>query len=112
MTMNLAKTIAFLRPNDQWYLVGNDYSELTWLSDTSKPTIQELEEAWSVLEPEIPWDPIRAERNSFLSSSDWTQLSDVSIPNRAEWITYRQKLRDITKDFSTPQDVIWPVPPA
>jgi hypothetical protein len=112
MTIDLAKTISFLRPDEEWTLIGNDYSGLTWLSDTTKPTLEELEQAWSILAPEIPWEPIRKERDSFLVASDWTQLPDVSIPNRPAWVEYRRKLRDVTKDFPTPQDVIWPVPPA
>jgi hypothetical protein len=43
--MDLALTIKFLRPNEEWILNANSYEELTWLSDTPKPTFSELEEA-------------------------------------------------------------------
>ena len=111
MTIDLARTIKYLRPNDQWVLVGNDYSGLTWVSDTPKPTEEELNQAWSILEPEVVWDAVRGQRNSLLCGSDWTQFNDVTIPNKEEWATYREKLRTVTTDFPTPQDVIWPVPP-
>ena len=112
MTIDIAKCITYLRPNDQWTLVGNEYSGLTWISDTPKPTPDELEEAWVVVGPRSEWDFVRKERNSFLSASDWTQFNDVSIPNKQAWAEYREKLRNITKDFPSPQDVIWPVPPS
>jgi len=42
---------------------------------------------------------IRAKRNHLLKQSDWTQLlnSPISANKQAEWATYRQQLRDITK---------------
>jgi hypothetical protein len=38
------------------------------------------------------------QRNSLLINSDWTQMPDVTIPNKAEWATYRQTLRDMTDE--------------
>jgi hypothetical protein len=57
------------------------------------------------------WDEIRSKRNGFLTQSDWTQLEDFQ-GNKGAWAIYRQELRDIPQTYSTPQDVIWPVPPA
>lgn len=56
------------------------------------------------------WDQVRGQRNGFLSSSDWTQLSDSPV-NSSAWATYRQELRDIPQTFSTPESVIWPSKP-
>ena len=38
-------------------------------------------------------------RNRKLKNSDWTQANDspLSDTKKAEWATYRQKLRDLTK---------------
>jgi len=33
-------------PSAQWTLDGDDYDNLTWLSDTPKPTKAELDAAW------------------------------------------------------------------
>jgi hypothetical protein len=33
-------------PNAQWTLDGNSYGGLTWLSDTPKPTKEELDAQW------------------------------------------------------------------
>jgi len=35
-----------------WFLDGDDYSGLTWLSDTPKPTQAELDAAW----PKVDYD--------------------------------------------------------
>jgi hypothetical protein len=42
---------------------------------------------------------IRQERTNLLAESDWMGMSDTTMS--AEWKTYRQKLRDITKDVDT-----------
>ena len=53
-----------------------------------------------------------------LSKSDWTQLPDVTMSDerRAEWRSYRKKLRDIInyRDPATPEgfDDVWPTQPA
>lgn len=33
-------------PNTEWTLNGDEYSGLTWLSDTEKPTQEELDALW------------------------------------------------------------------
>ena len=53
----------------------------------------------------------RIKRDQLLAQSDWTQVSDVNLPNKQAWIDYRQALRDITKQASWPRDVVWPTIP-
>ena len=47
-------------------------------------------------------DYLRDYRNNLLRESDWTQAVDspLSDSKKAEWKTYRQSLRDITKTAS------------
>ena len=42
---------------------------------------------------------IRQERTDLLVKTDWMGMSDVTMSS--SWKTYRQKLRDITKDVDT-----------
>jgi len=56
-------------------------------------------------------DEVRAERNSRLTNSDWTQLSD-SPADHGTWAIYRQELRDVPDQEGFPWNVIWPEPPA
>lgn len=37
----------------EWILDGDDYSGLTWLSDTAKPTKTTLDNLWSKVQAEI-----------------------------------------------------------
>jgi hypothetical protein len=56
------------------------------------------------------WANIKSMRNHLLCNTDWCVLPDS--PLSAELLDavkiYRQKLRDITKDFENPDDVIFP----
>ena len=59
-------------------------------------------------------DALRGQKNMLLAMCDYTQLSDVPLTTekRAEWVTYRQQLRDymdtVIDPFNPPA---WPVPP-
>jgi len=52
----------------------------------------------------------RDKRNTLLTSSDYTQLSD-SPRDKQAWATYRQALRDITDQEGFPETIVWPVKP-
>ena len=54
---------------------------------------------------------LRAVRNTKLAETDWTQNRDVTLSNDADWKTYRQALRDITKTYTSLDDVVWPEKP-
>ena len=38
---------------NEWVLNGDDYTGLIWLSDTSKPTKEELDALWELVQQEI-----------------------------------------------------------
>jgi hypothetical protein len=40
-------------PGTEWTLDGDDYTGLTWLSDSKKPTKAELEKAWPTVVADI-----------------------------------------------------------
>ena len=71
-----------------------------WLTTWNVVPIPDSEEA----------EKVRAERNSKLAASDWTQLAD-STADKAAWATYRQALRDITAQAGFPWTIDWPVAP-
>ena len=46
-----------------------------------------------------------------LYESDWTcSVTDYEVPNKPDWITYRQALRDVTTQ-TDPFAIVWPVAP-
>lgn len=53
---------------------------------------------------------VRSTRNSKLAECDWTQIADATV-DKAAWATYRQALRDISKQTGFPWDIQWPEAP-
>ena len=70
------------------------------------------EQAWADGAPARRMADLRMRRNNLLAETDWMGNSDVTMS--ADWKTYRQALRDITK--TTPADdalsnITWPTKP-
>lgn len=53
---------------------------------------------------------VREQRTTKLAECDWTQLADAPV-DKAAWATYRQALRDVTKQAGFPWTIDWPVAP-
>ena len=57
---------------------------------------------------------VRGQRNGLLANSDWTQLGDAPLTDekKAEWVTYRQALRDYPAESDKVSTLpAWPTPP-
>lgn len=109
--MDIARILTVNYPDASWSLVGTNYDGLTWDGPGSKPTEAALTAAWPAVRDAQAWDRVRVERDRLLAASDWTQVADAPVDSAA-WATYRQTLRDIPQDFATPDEVVWPTPPA
>ena len=71
---------------------------------------------WALVDRELtnlnnaePLKLLREERNRRIAETDWWASSDLIMS--AERTAYRQDLRDITKIFSSLDDVVWPNKP-
>ena len=71
---------------------------------------------WALVDRELtnlnnaePLKLLREERNRRIAETDWWASSDLTMS--AERKAYRQDLRDITKIFSSLDDVVWPDKP-
>ena len=53
---------------------------------------------------------VRITRNARLADCDWTQVADSPV-DKTVWATYRQELRDVTKQAGFPWEITWPTPP-
>jgi hypothetical protein len=56
---------------------------------------------------------LRENRNQLLSDSDWTQAADTALTDskKAEWVTYRDKLRKLPAQYdnsSVVGTITWP----
>ena len=58
------------------------------------------------------WASVRAQQKELLYKSDWTcSVTDYEVPNKDEWVQYRQALRDVTLQ-SDPFNIVWPLRPS
>lgn len=87
-----------------------------WNYSTASWNVRDKTEVELRILTEDQWKLIRNERNSLLSQTDWTQIADAPKPAQygsAGWyfrtamLTYRSKLRDITKQ-EDPFNIVWP----
>jgi hypothetical protein len=70
------------------------------------------------LQAEADLDALRAERNKRISQTDWWALTDRMLGDEVlegsmttEQQNYRQALRDITENYSSIDNVVWPEKP-
>jgi hypothetical protein len=102
--------------DNYWYDTGEHKFVFVGLPCNSHATWS-LEKGWWDWDPELVKVDIRKTRNALLNACDWTQQLDVPLSEAKlqEWVTYRQQLRDITKNISddilSVNDVVWPVQP-
>jgi hypothetical protein len=56
---------------------------------------------------------VKQERQRLLATTDWTDTVSAStrLENYNAWQSYRQQLRDITKQEGYPFNVVWPTQP-
>lgn len=90
------------------------HSSLVWVDVADDTTTKDVWVDDDVVKFEIPvptMDDLRLRRNTLLSKSDWTQISDATV-NKDDWATYRQKLRDLPENTPDLSNIVWPVPPA
>jgi len=62
------------------------------------------QKAWADGQADRDLAEIRRQRNILIAETDWTQSRDVTLSKDADWKTYRQELRDITKTFKSVGD--------
>ena len=63
---------------------------------------------------DLDMNMVRSQRNGMLAAADWTQVADVALSAEkvAEWVTYRQALRDYPAQSDRISTLpAWPTPP-
>ncbi|MFZ9945288.1 MAG: phage tail assembly chaperone [Candidatus Nanopelagicaceae bacterium] len=74
--------------------------QIIYYTDEDKAT--RLEQAWKVF---------REDRNFRLTGCDWTQVADSPMLGNADWLAYRQSLRDLPSVTVDPYQPQWPIAP-
>ena len=118
MKHDIPSALQALKPGAEWTLRGTEYSGLEWTdSSQTKPTETEINSKISELDRQEAMELLRVERDIRIAKTDWRASVDLTLTDA--WKTYRQALRDITKQ--TPQlnsdyeldltSVTWPTEP-
>lgn len=79
-------------------------------ADNPEYVLDQQTNTWTI-HPAVLIMRAKTKKDRLLIESDWTQLADVSLTNKNEWITYRQQLRDISKQSGYPSEILWPTRP-
>jgi len=67
--------------------------------------------AWSAGANDRKAAEVRAERNTKLAATDWTQGADTPQATKDKYAPYRQTLRDVPAQSGFPNTVVWPTQP-
>ena len=92
--------------------------------DSLKPALDAQSVPTLIPNVEWGWTQVRAQQRQKLYESDWTcSVTDYEVPNKSDWVTYRQALRDVTRGSAPsgtegslaqadPFNIVWPTAPS
>jgi hypothetical protein len=94
--MDIAQILSRKYAGTEWTLDGDDYTGLTWLSDSPKPTEKALEALWPQVQYEVAMEQVeRARAQAYRETSDPIffeyQRGDKT---EAEWLAAVQAVKD------------------
>jgi len=93
--------------------IGYDASTWIEIADTADYTKKRyVSGAWVDLV--VTADDLRVVRDNLMAMSDYTQLTDTSLSDAkvAEWVTYRQALRDLPSGYTPVASPTYPTAPS
>jgi len=102
MIYSKGDALFILKPNTEWTWQGTEYSGLTWLDSSTKPTESEIDAEVTRLTNAEGMRLLRVERDRLLAACDWRASSDLTLADA--WKTYRQSLRDLPATASPTLD--------
>jgi len=95
----------------KYYYEFTDEGEDPWTNnpDDFHVTWQQILDTIEIVKVEIPLNNLRFERDLRISETDWWVLPDRNPTD--EQLAYRQALRDITNNYTSLDNVVWPEKP-
>lgn len=79
------------------------------LTEQEQALLDQRKATWLAEKPSNDLAMLRAERDQLLAETDYLALSDNTMTDAMA--SYRQALRDITKTYTSLDDVVWPTKP-
>ena len=105
----ITKAIFKINPNAEVVVRGTDIDtcEIEWLNGTTPISKADIQAQFPIVEFDMAMEDLRAKRNNLLADTDYTVLQDSTYTDEqvAEWVIYRQALRDITNGLTTVEEV-------
>jgi len=98
---DIIKAILKINPNAQASVNADDINQITWLNGTPPIPKEQILAIIPQVELDMALDNLRAKRNKLLADSDYIVLADSPVNDKANWLTYRQALRDLTIGLDT-----------
>ena len=100
-----------------WTLDGDSYEGLTWLSESPKPTKEELDSQWEEVLSIRKKEQCKSQAKQLLTDSDWSEIPSVieQLENPNEWKEYRMNIRKFIINpienpvFPNKPETIWKV---
>ena len=105
--MKIAKAIKAINPNAEFSYSEEDINSIQWLNGTTPIPKEQILDIIPQVEFDTAMETLRAKRNKLLADTDYTVLQDSTYTDAqvAEWVVYRQALRDITEGLTTKEQV-------
>ena len=100
--------------NAEFVVVNNDINQIIWQNGTQPISKEQILAIIPQVELDMALENLRAKRNKLLADSDYIVLADSPVNDKANWLTYRQELRDLTEGLNTVAEVnavIFPTKP-
>ena len=116
MNILITKAILKINPQAEVTVRGTDINtcEIEWHNGTPTISKEQILAIIPQVELDMALENLRAKRNKLLADSDYIVLADSPVNDKANWLTYRQALRDLTNGLTTVAQVnavVFPVKP-
>jgi hypothetical protein len=95
-TMDIALVLSHKYPGQEWTLDGDDYSGLTWLSDSPKPTKATLQKLWPQVQHETEYARVEQARHvAYQATTDPLFFQyQRGTATEQEWLDAVQAVKD------------------
>ena len=105
--IEIINAILAIDSNAEVTIENNDIDKITWENGTPPIPKEQILAIIPQVELDMAMETLRAKRNKLLSDTDYTVLQDSTFTDAqvAEWVVYRQALRDITNGLTTKDEV-------
>ena len=94
--MNIPVILSKRYPGAQWTLNGDSYSGLTWLSESPKPSEEDLHSEWAQVEYEVAYEAVQKARQAAYQAESDPIFFDFQRGEASEqdWLDAVQAVKD------------------